>query len=442
MTPPSHFAIPSGTARSVLAELDTAGMGLARARLAARLGDPDPFHVRRWLTTLHPDASVAGHAGRPVTPGALDAALVRAHLAAMQLHDQGAEEGGPSSATPPPPGLAGLFAWSPPGPEVRSVPVPVTGTDGTGAPADAGRLAWLRWPDAELPPAPDLRDARVDVWTTDALGDTPVATVRCILPLGTDDDVALGSDYGLTLVRGGAFRPFPWPAGARREGRRVEAMAVHAGRLHVATSVARASWDLRGNGTVAVQRHPADAEEGFDELQALLAVEGRLVEGWRTRTVGAAGPRDVLSLATTPGGVVYAGTRQGGIHVLDLSGFAATWPSEPVRVFADHKPRPIRHLAHAGGALWVAALGALHRFDGASWSTVAGASEPTALAVDAQGRLWALAEGALHVVTGTGTRARMRRVALPLERPWSLGATREALWIGGRERVWRVALPK
>jgi hypothetical protein len=110
-------------------------------------------------------------------------------------------------------------------------------------------------------------------------------------------------------------------------------------------------------------------------------------------------------------------------------------------VFADHKPRPIRHLAHARGALWVAALGALHRFDGASWSTIPEAPEPTALAVDAAGRLWALAAGALHVVVGPVGHERLRRVPIALERPWSLAATRGSLWIGGRERVWRVTLP-
>ncbi len=389
---PTRFAVPSGPADTVLDALDGSALGLARARIAARLGQPDPFHVRAALAH-EGTAPVDGNTGDALTADAADAALLRADLA---------------SGSAPDPALAGLFAGRPPGPLARGVPL------------DDPRRSWLRWQSRPTRPA---RVGAVSSWTCKEIGDTEVATIRCVagLPGGA---VALGSDYGLTTHKNGVFTPFPWPLGSRREARRVEAMAVHRGHLHVATSQTLYVWDFAGK--VNSRRHGPDQEDGYDDLNALLSDGDRLYAGYRTRFEGGVGPADTLSLAADASGVVYAGTRAGEVHVVDGGG--------PIRTFADHKPRPVRHLAHAEGALWVAALGALHRFDGASWS--ARGPEPTALSVDPEGRLWALAEGRLHVLSG----GELVRVDVALERPWSLVAVPGALWIGGRERVWKVTL--
>lgn len=387
----TRFSVPAGPAGDVRAALDEAALGLARARVAARLGNPDPFHVRAALLGAA-DAKVGGAVGEALTADAADAVLLAADVA----------RGGA-----PEPALAGLFAGRLPGPKARAVPV------------DDPARTWLRWPARPTRPA-QVRD--VKGWSTREIGDEAVATVRCVAPI--PGGVALGSDYGLTIGRKDTFTSFPWPLGSRREARRVEAMAVHQGALHVATSQTLYVWDFAGK--VSSRRHGPDREDGYDDLNALLSADGRRYAGYRTRFEGGAGPADTIALAAAPGGVIFAGTRDGEVHVVDGGG--------PIRTFADSKPRPVRHLAFAEGALWVAALGALHRFDGASWSSQG--PEPTALTVDAEGRLWAIAEGRLHVLA----EGRLRAVDVPLERPWALAAVPGALWIGGRERVWRVGL--
>jgi hypothetical protein len=392
------FARPAGTAQEVRAAWERDGMGLARRRVAARLGCPTPFSAWEALALLPDTAWLPAQPGRPMTPGALDALLVAS-----------------SVANAPEPALAGLFAWTPPGPEARAVPV------------DDPRHTWLRW---DTPDDGDDAVVRCEYWAAEDLGEDPTATFRCLQPLPAGG-MALGSDHGLVLWRDGRFEAFPWPAGARREARRVEAMAVHDGALHVATAQGRWTWDLR-SGRVAGQRHPPDGEGGQDELCALLSRGGRLLEAWRTRLVGGHGPADILAMATDPHGVVYAGTRQGGLHVVDGGS------DRPVRTFADARPRPIRHLAWARGALWVAAAGGLHRFDGCAWRTLPG--EPTALAVDGRGQLWALFEGGLARVQGPPGEEVLVPQDLPLERPWALAASGAHLWIGGRERVWRLEL--
>lgn len=386
----SRFAIPSGSAADVRAALDAAGLGLARVRVAAAVGDPDPFHVRAACLA---GGDVIGAPGDPVTPDAMDAVLLAADARGEPM-------------------LAGLFAGRPPGPMARSIPID-----------DASRT-WLRWQTGPTRPA---RIGAVKSWSTAQIGDTDVATVRCVQPL-PGGKVALGSDYGLTIVTStrseDTFTPFPWPLGSRREARRVEAMTVHNGALHVATSQTAYVWDFAAK--VTSKRYGADREDGYDDLNALLSVGSRLYTAYRTHFEGGVGPDDVISMAADPSGVVFAGTRNGELHVIDGCG--------PVRRFADHKPRPVRHIAWAEGALWVAAREALHRFDGASWTERG--PEPTGFTVDGFGRLWALAEGKLHVLRDGW----IQRVEAPLERPWAIAAVPGALWIGGRERVWKVEI--
>lgn len=386
------FAIPSGIAGQVLAALDHHALGLARARVAAALGDPDPFHVRAALAA-DPDAAVVGGEGHPLTADAAEAMLVRAG-------DH--------------PGLAGLFAFHPPGPAVRGVPL------------DGSPRHGLRWrPTRPRPP----RLGEVDRWDTAAIGDEAVATVRCLHPL--PGGLALGSDYGLTLWRQERFEPFPWPRGSRREARRVEAMALHQGSLLVATSQALVTWDRQGEPKT--RKHGPDQEEGYDDLNALLSVDDRLYQGWRTHFEGGVGPADVLCLAADPHGVVYAGTRSGEVHVIDGVQPGDTL-TRPIRALAQRRYQPVRHLAWADGALFVAGGDRLARFDGVAWTEHTG--EPTALAADPDGRLWALLDGGLHLWWDGA----LRPIPVPLERPWSLGFTPGHLWIGGVGRVWRVAL--
>ncbi len=362
----------------MLAALEEAGLGLARARVAAVVGDPDPFPVRTALVA-DPDAAVTGTPGLPVTRDQAEAALVAAG------HH---------------PSLAGLFAFHPPGPMVRGVPV------------DDPARRYLRW---RGEPAPPARLGARTTWTTAQIGDDPAATVRCLTAI--PGGLALGSDYGLSLWRRGQFEPFPWPRGSRREARRVEAMTVSGTTLYVATQQALVTWDFRSEPRT--RKHGPDQEDGYDDLLALLATEDRLYVGWRTRFEGGIGPADAISLAADPTGVVYAGTRAGELHVVDGGG--------PIRRFADAgKGRPVRHLAFAEGALWVAAAGALHRFDGASWEEVAG-GEPTALGVDDRGRLWAIRDGRVLVLDGGA----LTPVPFELDRPWCLGFTPGAVWVGG-----------
>lgn len=374
----------------MLERLEASGLGVARARVAALLGDPDPFPVRAALAA-DPDAHVDGGPGEVLDRDAVEAALVAAG------HH---------------PALAGLFAFHPPGAQVRAVAV------------DDPARRYLRW---RAEPTPPVRVGGQTRWTTVQLGDEPTATIRCLCPL--PGGLALGSDYGLSLWRGGRFEPFPWPRGARREARRVEAMAVHAGVLHVATQQALVTWDQRGEPKT--RKHGADLEGGFDDLLCLLSVEDRLLVGWRTHFEGGAGPADTISLGADPAGVVYAGTRDGGLHVIDGGG--PTGSAALRRFTAGGKGRPVRHLAFAEGALWVAAAGALHHFDGACWQTLPG-EEPTALGVDERGRLWAIRDGRLHVWTGEALTA----VAADLDRPWCLGFTPGAVWVGGVGAVVRL----
>ncbi len=261
----------------------------------------------------------------------------------------------------------------------------------------------------------------IESWSTAEIGDAAVATVRCVVAI--PGGVALGSDYGLTLWRDGAFVPFPWPAGSRREARRVEAMAVHDGALHVGTSATAYRWNFSNAPTF--RKHGQDEEGGWDELFCMLSFGGTLYAGWRTKLEGASGPADVISLCAG-NGVVYAGTRAGGLYAVH-NGVA-----EEVRRFEKGKGRPVRHLAWAGGCLWVAAADALHRWDGSTWESRGG--EPTAFTTDASGKLWSLGEGKLWREEAGW----LRPVPTSVVRPWSLAATADALWIGGKERVWRV----
>ena len=422
--PVTRFALPGGSGAEVLAWLE-GRLGPQREVLvacAASLGMPDPFHLLPWLAA-NPAAAVRSADGEALTPGAAEAALI----AAGPLAD-----------------LAALYRGQLPGAEVRSVPV------------DDGRYGFLRW---EVPPEPaPVRVGRVERWSAAEIGEEPVATLRCLeqIPGG----VAIGSDYGLTIWRGGRFHPFPWPAGCRREARRVEAMAYcpdgsGGGALWIGTMQNLLRWDLSLEAPqISVWRHGEDREGGWDDLLSMLPVQtgpsgagggsGRPVIGYRTRLEGGMGPADALCLARDPAGVVFAGTRGGEIRVVD-GGAGGGGPI--LRLVArkydgTFKGHPIRHLAFAGGALHVAGGGAWRRFDGCQWEVRA--PEPTALHTDEVGRLWAIVEGRVGVWAGGA----WAPLPIPVERPWALcaawgeagglGAARPgALWVGAKEGLYR-----
>lgn len=393
----TRFAIPGGAPRDVLRQLDETALGLHRARIAARLGNPDPFHVRVALVEAisagPPSREIAPVPGEPLDAPAADASLVRAAVASAE----------------PPELVAGLFAWEPPAAPVRAVPI------------DDARFRSLRFRDPDPGDAPA---GPVRRWTTEEIGLPGGAVVRCVA--GIPGGVALGSDAGLVVARGERFEPMPWPEGARAAARGVAALAWHGGALHAAATRATYRWDLRGR--VEVDAHPGDDEGGWDEVAAMLAAETGLLAAWRTRMAGGEGPADALSLAEVPGGVVFAGTRAGGVHVVGgRSG-------EAVRDLAAAGAKPARHLAYGAGRLWVAAGGKLHAFDGASWSATAG--EATALASDAAGRPWMVRGGVVHRWGGGG----FVPLAESFERPWSIGAGGGATWIGGVGWVARVGV--
>ncbi|MCB9793542.1 MAG: hypothetical protein H6741_12535 [Alphaproteobacteria bacterium] len=265
----------------------------------------------------------------------------------------------------------------------------------------------------EAPPLPEGAQR----WSAEDMGLPAPATLRCLLQLGPGGDLALGSDYGMVLWRQGHFLPFPFPEGARRESRRVEAMAVHADELHIATQKSSYTWPFEG--IAAGRGLPSDGRGGFDDLRALHSSGGVLYRGWRTHLEGGEGPPECIAFATGWGGQVFAGTLDGEIWSVDQKMLQ--------RFSRAGKPRPVRHLAFQPepGLLWVAAAGQLHRFDGAAWQSRDG--EPTALHVDAAGRLWALGEGRLWRGLGGDWPT---PVTGPLGRPWALGSTPEALWLG------------
>lgn len=394
----------------MLFAVDDTALGAARARVAAKLGNPDPFSVRTWLSqqvlaqrvgaqqvlAQHVQAGlnpVLGQTkGSPLTPDAADAVLVSAALS--------------TGADARISGLVGLFAGRPPGPLVRSVPVDDAGAD------------WLRFPKADAPPA--HRWGKLESWSTEQIGDAAMATIRCAVAI--PGGIALGSDYGLTLWRGGKFEPFPWPAGARREARRVEAMAVHQNELYVATSQCMVVWNFRSEPVI--RKFRADNEGGWDEVRALLSTGDQLYVAWRTGLEGGAGPAECFAIVEA-NGVIYVGTGNGELHTVN---------GGQLRKLTEGGRHAIRHLAFADGVLHAAGGGKHHRFDGASWTS--SAPEPTAFAVDRWGRLWMLAEGKVFGYGRTGPVA----VNAAVERPWCLAAAAGRLWIGGKEQVWSLGI--
>lgn len=248
------------------------------------------------------------------------------------------------------------------------------------------------------------------------MGQPDVATVRALLRL-PDGGVAAGTDYGVALWDG-AWRPFPFPAGARAQ--RVDALGLRGRTLCVATTDAWFEWPIDG-GAAKGRRLPSDGVDGHDDVRSMLGVGDRLYVGWRCRFEGGDGPADAFSLALGPDGAVYAGSRDGEVRVVGGPTLAR---------FGAPRGRPVRHLAFAHGALWAAADGALHRWDGA-WTARRG--EPTFL--HGADRLWAVIDGR---VAATGADGWPAPLSLAIDRPWCLLRTDDALWVGVPGGLWIV----
>jgi hypothetical protein len=383
----SAFALPSApTAATWLDALGAAGLTVQRARMASRLGDPDPFPLRALAARAASDAAVhideAG--GTPLDPDAADVVLLEA-----------------AARRRAPEVLHGLFTGRLPGARVRALAVaPPLSTQ-------------LRYPRSERGPVPTPRS----VWHPIALlGQPDVATVRVLLAL-PGDRLAAGTDYGVSVLSD-SWSPATLSRGARREGYRAQALGVRGDQLCVATDTAWLEIPLDG-GPIRGRRLPPDGEDGRDDVRCMLAVGGELWVGWRCRFEGASGPPDVLSMAIDPAGFVWLGTLGGGLWIANAGG--------PVRAFEDVRGRPVRHMTFASDVLWVAAAGALHRFDGATWSRRAG--EPTALATGPDWRLAALRDGRVEVDAGDPEGWPVP-LDLPVTRPWCLAFARGALWVG------------
>lgn len=378
----TRFALPAadtaGALRSALP-----GLGVARARVAAQLGRPDPFALREALAALPAETPVqVSGEGEPWSRDAVDLALFDAATRADQL--------------------AAVFA--------------------DGVPAQVRQRGFL---DADDPRGPALRYRKPQVpphrlgkptWHDNASLDQPdIATARCLYTL-PDGRLAAGGDYGMALYDGRRWTPFPYPAGARREARRVEAMAMVDGELLVASQKSWFSWDGDPTHEAAGRNLRRDSLGGHDDVRIMRAFDGALHVGWRLGYEGGEGLPETLSLARDPAGCLWAGTLHGELY---LVGHA-----EPLKVFADTKPRPVRYMAWALGHLWVAATGQLHRFDGFTWSATPG--EPGALSQGPYGRLWAIRQGKVWVSTGGWPRP----LELPVQRPWSLGFAHDCLYVG------------
>jgi hypothetical protein len=252
-------------------------------------------------------------------------------------------------------------------------------------------------------------------WTSEELGLARPATVRCMLSLGSGD-LALGSDYGMVLLRGDQTLPFPFPAGARREMRRVESLAEHEGVLHVATARGSFSWPFLGEA--AGRGLPRDGQGGFDDLRAVHRAPWGLLRGWRTHLEGAQGPGECIAFASL-GERVFAGTLDG--RVVELF---EDRPSRELRVIErGGKGRPVRYLAGQHGCLWLACDGQHLRWDGQAWA--GDEVEPYGYAVE-PGRLWAIARGGLWLSTGGW----LQPVEVDLVRPWALVVHRGDLFVG------------
>lgn len=298
-------------------------------------------------------------------------------------------------------GLDGLFATRLPGPAARGQPVDL--------PPDHPLAAALRFPKG--PPPGPVRLGTPRRWSNAELTLPDDATPRIFAAL-PDGRLAVGSDMGASLGGPSGFEAFPWPGGSRRS--RIEAMTSDPSALLLATTEAVFELPHTG-GPVKSRRLPPDDDDGRDDVRAMSTVADRRYIGWRCRFEGGDGPPEALALAAGAG-VVWAGTRDGALYVIDGGG--------PVRTFGDPKRRPVRHLAFARGALWVAADGALHRFDGATWSRAG--TEPTALYADADDRLWFVRDGAVSVFADDVPAP----VDVDVTRPWCLIVHAGSLWVG------------
>jgi len=269
-------------------------------------------------------------------------------------------------------------------------------------------------PTAATPAPIDLLSSEHHFTAAD-LGLPTHAVFRCFAEL-PENAVAVGSDYGLVILNGDRFEPFPLPQGARREMRDIQDLAWDGTWLHVVSAKNAYRWNLANE--LHTQAFPKDGKGGFEEMRCVLAGPKGMIEAWRTRWVlqGQSRPsKDILCMATDNDRVFF-GSRNGQLGILG---------DEVLHDFG----QPIRHMAWAHDRLWIAAAKAF-------WTLVPGSPplqiedrEPFGLCTDPHGRLWRL-----HA-TGPGY-SEHGEVPNPLDveinRPWSIGVNKTGLWIGQR----------
>jgi hypothetical protein len=238
---------------------------------------------------------------------------------------------------------------------------------------------------------------------------------RCFAGL-PEGQTAVGSDYGLVVLKGESARPFPFPQGARHEMRDIQDLAWDGKWLHVVSAKNGYRWDLKD--TVHTVAFPQDAAGGFEELRGVFNGPNGLIQAWRMRWIlnDVSQPaEDILSMATN-GVDVFYGSRTGILGV--LGGKTCT-----------RFEGPIRHLTWAHNRLWIAADKALWTLFPGEPATQIQRPEPYGLCTDPLGRMWCLgADGLAQSENGETPTARGHSI----QRPWSIGANSVGLWVGQR----------
>jgi hypothetical protein len=228
--------------------------------------------------------------------------------------------------------------------------------------------------------------------------------------------MAIGSDYGLVVLRGETRTSFPFPPGARHEMRDIQDLAWDGEWLHVVSAKNAYRWNLTNE--VHTLAFPKDGKGGFEELRCVLAGPEGLIEAWRTRWVsqGESHPAEDILCMATDNDRVFFGSRNGQLGILN---------GEALHNFG----QPIRHMAWAHDRLWIAAAKAFWTLVPGEAPTLIEDREPFGLCTDPQGRLWRL-----HA-TGPGCSEHgeaPNSLDVQINRPWSIGVNKTGLWVGQR----------
>jgi hypothetical protein len=226
--------------------------------------------------------------------------------------------------------------------------------------------------------------------------------------------MAIGSDYGLVVLRGVTPTAFPFPPGARHEMRDIQDLAWDGEWLHVVSAKNAYRWNLKDK--VHTVSFPRDKTGGFEELRGVFSGPDGLIEAWRTRWVlnGTSHPAEDFLCMASNSTEVFCGSRSGNLSLLG---------GDCIAQFEG----PIRHMIWAHGRLWIAATKALWTLFPGSQPVQIKDTEPFGLCTDPFGRLWCLGAKDISCSTEGDSPA---PVDLPIARPWAIGANSAGLWVG------------